>query len=357
MNKIFKYFTIYFAILLFSFISLEFALKIYSKYLKISFINDNRFSNIYRVYDQGEIFQSYKNFFLYKKNLDQKRYLSFYYDKKDKTFEKIWDYKFSTNNFGLMQKFNLEKNKKSILFLGDSFTEGQGAEPWIDNLGQEYNGYQVINGGIQGAGFRQFENLHNFLSQTLDIHKLVVIFISSDIRRKIELATNHKCLLNYNNCNSNNMMFGIPKGEEFDIKKFILEKINLKQKYDLKKKIIFFIRNLYIYQYSRSIINKYRLKNDQNIKINLKSIINLKKKYRDDIIFIRINDPGEIMFKKKSYETEIIDKFFKKKKLKYYFCDMDQNLSLFHDYDYHPNAKGYEILRKCVQNILDINFK
>ena len=106
MNKIFKYFTIYFAILLFSFISLELALKIYSKYLKISFINDNRFSNIYRVYDQGEIFQSYKNFFLYKKNLDQKRYLSFYYDKKDKTFEKIWDYKFSTNNFGLMQKFN-----------------------------------------------------------------------------------------------------------------------------------------------------------------------------------------------------------------------------------------------------------
>ena len=63
------------------------------------------------------------------------------------------------------------------------------------------------------------------------------------------------------------------------------------------------------------------------------------------------------MFKKKSYETETIDKFFKKKKLKYYFCDMDQNLSLFHDYDYHPNAKGYEILRKCVQNILDINFK
>ena len=153
------------------------------------------------------------------------------------------------------------------------------------------------------------------------------------------------------------MMFGIPKGNEFDIEKFILEKINLKQKYDLKKEIKFFIRDLYIYQYSRSIINKYRLKNDQNIKNNLKSIINLKKKYRENIIFIRINDPGEIMFKKKSYETETIDKFFKKKKLKYYFCDMDQNLSLFHDYDYHPNAKGYEILRKCVQNILDINFK
>ena len=64
---------------------------------------------------------------------------------KENEFLKIWDYEFSTNNFGLVQKSDIYSDKDSILFLGDSFTEGQGATPWIDNFEGIISSYQVIN--------------------------------------------------------------------------------------------------------------------------------------------------------------------------------------------------------------------
>ena len=41
---------------------------------------------------------------------------------------------FNTNNFGLVQNSDIFSNQDSILFLGDSFTQGQGASPWINNF-------------------------------------------------------------------------------------------------------------------------------------------------------------------------------------------------------------------------------
>ena len=32
---------------------------------------------------------------------------------------------------------------------------------------------------------------------------------------------------------------------------------------------------------------------------------------------------------------------------------MENNINYFYKYDYHPNQKGYDILFKCVNNILD----
>ena len=66
---IFSSLTILFLILA----SLEFLLYCYSKINKINFINDNRTVNLYRVYEEGEIFQTFDNFYLYKKNLKNKR--------------------------------------------------------------------------------------------------------------------------------------------------------------------------------------------------------------------------------------------------------------------------------------------
>ena len=63
-------------------ISLELLLKIYSRFANVNFINDNRYTQLFKVYSQGKIFKSYNDFYLYEKNLDQKRYLNFYYDKK-----------------------------------------------------------------------------------------------------------------------------------------------------------------------------------------------------------------------------------------------------------------------------------
>jgi hypothetical protein len=65
-------------------------------------------------------------------------------------------YKFKTNNFGLVQDKDLVRGVKSILLLGDSFTDGQGAEPWFRQIAPQIEklNYQPINGGLFGTGFR-----------------------------------------------------------------------------------------------------------------------------------------------------------------------------------------------------------
>ena len=352
MRKYLVYLLIFILIL----ISLELLLKIYSSFTNVNFINDNRYTQLFKVYSQGKIFKSHNDFYLYEKNLSQKRYLNFYYDKKNSKLKKIWDYEFSTNNYGLVQDFDLDEKKKSILFLGDSFTEGQGAEPWLNSLGNELNGLQIINGGIQGTGFNQFENLEKYLSDLFNIKKTVVIFISPDVRRGIVRAKNSKCLENFSNCGDKDYTLGIPDDENFDIESFVLDKAKFDPELHFKKKIRYFIRDLYLYNYTRTIVNTFRLRNDNTIKNNLKSILSLKKKYLENILFIRIKDPNEIMFKRNTYETRLIDNFFKNNNIKYHYCEMNNDLKLFHKYDFHPNKLGYKNLKACVLNALNTNF-
>ena len=352
---IIKKFFIYFFIIILIATSLEILLRFYSKFSNINFINDNRYSQIFKVYHQGKIFRSYDNFYLYEKNLDQKRYLNFYYDKDNFKLKKIWDYKFSTNNFGLVQDFDLSKGKQSLLFLGDSFTEGQGAEPWLNNLVKDFKDLQLINGGIQGTGFKQFENLEKYLSNFFVIQKVVVIFISSDVRRGIVKAKNSKCLENFKNCKNKDYILGVPNNKNFDIESFVLANANIQLKTNVKKKFKYFIRDFHLYNYLRTIINTFRLRKDNTIKENLDSILSLKRKYKENIIFIRVNDPNEIMFKNSNYETILINNFFEKNDMSYHYCDMNNDIELFHKFDYHPNKLGYENLTKCVLNALKQN--
>ena len=44
------------------------------------------------------------------------------------------DYNIETNNLGLVMKKDIYKNDRVLLVIGDSFTEGQGAEPWFYDL-------------------------------------------------------------------------------------------------------------------------------------------------------------------------------------------------------------------------------
>jgi hypothetical protein len=61
------------------------------------------------------------------------------------------------------------------------------------------------------------------------------------------------------------------------------------------------------------------------------------------------------MFKRDSYETKIIKNFFKNNKINNFFCDMNNDLSMFHKYDLHPNKKGYKLIQSCILKILKKN--
>ena len=336
-KKILFFFYIFFLPIVIIF-CLEFLLKIYFKSFKIP--TDNRLKFRYMLYSKDKVFDGYKNFFKYQPNLFS-RHLLYYYEENE--FLKIWDYEFNTNNFGLVQKSDIFPNKDSILFLGDSFTQGQGASPWIDNFKGEISGYQVINGGILGAGFQQFENIYDHINENFKIKKVVVIYIGGDLRRGVPIASDK------------NVLF-IPDSKE-ELNNLLIKSHNLriKRKEKIKDRLKFFIRETYVYNIFRTQINTIRLKNNELIKRNLNSIDSLFKKNDPNIIFINVQTANEIITGQESYETKLLNKFFAQNKYSNYKCDLSNDISNYHEIDYHPNEKGYNELFECVKKILQDN--
>jgi len=134
---------------------------------------------------QNAIFENQEDIFTYLPHNQIRHLLAFF---SDDDFVVEYDYRFRSNNTGLVQDADIVPERESLLLLGDSFTEGQGAEPWfrlvspvIDKLG-----YQPINGGILGTGFQQWLKLDRYLvAKNIKIRKLVVLFISDDYHRPV----------------------------------------------------------------------------------------------------------------------------------------------------------------------------
>jgi hypothetical protein len=104
----------------------------------------------------------------------------------DDRFDVEYDYHIRTNNFGLVQDDDIAPKRISLLLLGDSFTEGVGAEPWFRWVSPEIAklGYQPINGGIGGTGFSSWLKLDRYLAAAdVRSRKVVILFISDDYRR------------------------------------------------------------------------------------------------------------------------------------------------------------------------------
>jgi hypothetical protein len=131
----------------------------------------------------GTIFRDYGETFTYVPHSDI-RVVTLSYTDADYNTE--YDYHIKTNNFGLVQDTDVLPEQPSLLLLGDSFTEGVGAEPWFRSVSPEIAklGYQPINGGIGGTGFSSWRKLEQYLTiADIRIRKLVVLFISDDYRR------------------------------------------------------------------------------------------------------------------------------------------------------------------------------
>jgi hypothetical protein len=138
------------------------------------------------VFLQGEqtIFQSHGSAFTYIPHMLARSEHVFY---SDSDYEVEFDYQFPTNNIGLVQDSDAVPGKKSVLVLGDSFTEGVGSWPWFTTLAPviEEFGYQPINGGLRGTGFYMWWQLAQYLeSRGLQIEKLVIVFTSPDYRAR-----------------------------------------------------------------------------------------------------------------------------------------------------------------------------
>lgn len=91
---------------------------------------------------------------------------------------------YRTNNLGLVQDTDFEPGTKALLVMGDSFTEGHGGCPWFYNLEKELDDLPVVNGGLQGTGFKQWVALLDYLrGRGVSTTGVVIIAISDDFFR------------------------------------------------------------------------------------------------------------------------------------------------------------------------------
>jgi hypothetical protein len=133
----------------------------------------------------GTIFENHQDIFTYLPHSEMRSVTAFF---SDHDYAVEYDYRFRTNNLGLVQNADVVPERDSLLLVGDSFTEGVGAEPWFGLVSPaiEKLGYQPVNGGVLGTGFRQWLKLDRYLAaKNTQVRKLVVLFISDDYHRPV----------------------------------------------------------------------------------------------------------------------------------------------------------------------------
>ena len=220
-----------------------------SKVNKINFTKEPG----YFLFEQGDVFINADKIFKYHSN---KNILTKSYVYLDNEFKEAYSYEIETNNFGLAQKNDLKKNTPSILFLGDSFTEGQGETPWINKFDGKFKDYQVIGGGILATGPQQFAYMEDHVSKNYNIQKVFLLYIGHDVRRSPFTISNQQinCLKDYNSCKGNEMFFGFPLKSENPnnfLNNLREQRIKTYNNLSLKKKVKkknkrFFFRSIYI---------------------------------------------------------------------------------------------------------------
>jgi hypothetical protein len=301
------------------------------------------------------IFKNKGDIFTYSSHNDI-RSLSVFFS--DDSYNVAYDYRFRTNNYGLVQDTDIVAEKNSMLLLGDSFTEGQGAEPWFRQVAPGINslGYQPINGGLLGTGFEQWSKLDEYLlSNNILVKKLIIIFISDDYRRVTwNFPTSSlQCLSNLERCGNNEFMnesmLRLPSTEDLPVwvnkiresRRQILEKERIKERirklFPASYQIFHFLHTYSSEQRSRDAIAEIiRRHGPENV-----TFIHLPDKYE-------LKAPSGPGSRARRFIEEAGGKLFDGFDL----CGLAD--SDFHIMDGHPTAQGYAKIASCVSRVISL---
>jgi hypothetical protein len=302
---------------------------------------------------RGSIFQNHGDIYTYVPH-NEIRYLLGYIS--DDDFHIEYDYHLHTNNFGLVQDADIMPERESLLVLGDSFTEGQGAEPWFRLVSPEIDklGYQPVNGGLMGTGFEQWLKLDRYLAaENVRIRKLVVVFISSDYVRPMWNVPPgvFSCLAAPLGCNPDDSpFFWLPSPEELTsfIGKIRMTRAPL-TKFWFKAHIQALLPASYrIYNNFKSIGRSHRA--EQQSRFAIAELIRLYG--AENVAFIHlpqkdeIDGPTEVGLTARHSIEEAGAKLFDGFKL----CQLTPKD--YYSNDGHPNRDGYAKIAFCVTNVI-----
>jgi len=303
---------------------------------------------------RSPIFENHGDIFTYLPN-NKIRNVTAFLTKDDFVIE--YDYHFRTNNLGLTQDSDVAPGRRSLLLLGDSFTEGQGAEPWFRLVApsiQEF-GYQPVNGGVMGTGFGQWLKLARYLaSKGIDVRKLVVLFISADYQRDVWSIPPpvFQCVSGSSLCRAeNSYLYRLPPPQEMSSWIASVRAARGPMRPQLKLRLSALMpatRSGYIYV-------KQLIHNVQGQQESYAAIAELVRMYgTNNIAFIHLPQKNEIEYgpnslglKTRRAIEQAGGKLFDGFKL----CGL--TVADYYTNDDHPNKSGYTKIAACASGVID----
>jgi len=304
----------------------------------------------------GTVFENHGPIFTYVPNKDI-RNLTVYFTATG--FATEYDYRFHTNNFGLVQDADIEPARPSLLVLGNSFTEGMGAAPWFDKFVERNDGlrYQLINGGIRGTGFAQWYLLDRQLAAAkVNIEKVLVVFITADYTRAVgnasEVALHCLASSSLSGCPKDNFHSYFPMPPAGELPRWV-EEIKKWRDYDpaaWRKRIgrVMPVTHL-LYMYLKDkFSSSYRsAENDSR-----KAIARLIAEHgADNVAFLHLPQRDEIHDGLLGLQIrEDISRAGGKLYDGFALCGL--TAGDYHVHDNHPNEVGYGKIARCVSQVV-----
>ena len=303
---------------------------------------------------RGTIFENHDGIFNYQSHEGIRQVIEFF---TDDDFSVEFDYRYRTNNYGLVQDFDIVPGRDLLLLLGDSFTEGQGAEPWFRQVSPviEKLGYQPINGGVLGTGFQQWLRLDRYLvRKNIQIRKVVVLFISDDYHRPVWNIPpqTFACLSSLSSCRADESFFyRLPPAEEMSswIAKVRAAREPLRMHLKMKASALF-PASYAIYSHFRQQILFANAERGSRA-----AITELIRIYGpENIVFIHLpqkdeidSGPNNLGLRARRAIEDARGKMFDGFKL----CQM--TAADYYPRDEHPNKSGYEKIAACAAHVIN----
>jgi hypothetical protein len=276
-----------------------------------------------------------------------------------------YDYEIRTNNWGLVQNNDIQAAKPSIVFLGDSFTEGQGDSPWFNRFHDEFKDshLQFVNAGLLGTGFAQWGILLDQLNhRQLNVQYLVILFISDDYQRIIwNLSKDSlRCLEDWYECIGYENFYGLPP--ESEVMPFLnkLKIFREKQNVTKESKLYqfthsYFPANTLLYAYIANFFGT-QVPTPVIYKQSNEAIETFIRRYGDRALFIHIPQKDEVKLNRMNPEGSLARGAIAKVggRLVDGFKSCGLNELDFYKLDGHPNSRGYEKISECIARSIGV---
>jgi hypothetical protein len=279
-----------------------------------------------------------------------------------------YDTSFITNNIGLVQKISFDEKKKSIVLIGDSFTQGQGAIPWFYQLEDDWknNEHQLVNLGIIGTGVEQWKDTLQWFSSIGEIKHIVICCISDDWVRprwyayedaeQKALAFTHSVENNFQKSQEQPIIYFIDKDSDH-------QTILKRAKYIANSNvggIKEFLKKIYLVLIMHRALQKYNLGyhnyNEIDFSKNRTSFDQIISAYgANHITVLQLPQKEEVIQGEYSELGKKVKNFILSRHIPYIdglaLCNL--NKGDFYKNDAHPNAQGYKKIFDCFsKNVL-----